>query len=170
MEIPERCPSGLRSTLGKRVLGKLNRGFESHPLRHSFVFSGLGSFLKRFPKTSSTSPKTPARAVLGLERTQHHGNFKDTLYKYVKFAGIWRYCKAVYHENGKIKSDIVFVNVKQALLEKHPEGRYYMSHNGGWIDAGTDALEAQRKRKQRLALDEFNRLSKRRRARLGSFA
>src|ERR1700728_1559925 len=30
----ERCPSGLRSTLGKRVLGKLNRGFESHPLRH----------------------------------------------------------------------------------------------------------------------------------------
>ena len=31
----ERCPSGLRSTLGKRVLGKLNRGFESHPLRHS---------------------------------------------------------------------------------------------------------------------------------------
>ena len=29
----ERCPSGLRSTLGKRVLGKLNRGFESHPLR-----------------------------------------------------------------------------------------------------------------------------------------
>ena len=30
----ERCPSGLRSTLGKRVLGKLNRGFKSHPLRH----------------------------------------------------------------------------------------------------------------------------------------
>jgi len=34
-----------------------------------------------------------------------------------------------------------------------------MSHNGQWIDAGTDALEAQRKRKQRLALDEFKRLS-----------
>jgi hypothetical protein len=34
-----------------------------------------------------------------------------------------------------------------------------MSHNGGWIDAGTDALEAQGKRKQRLALDEFKRLS-----------
>jgi hypothetical protein len=33
----ERCPSGLRSTLGKRVLGKLNRGFESHPLRHSVL-------------------------------------------------------------------------------------------------------------------------------------
>jgi len=31
------------------------------------------------------------------------------------------------------------MNVKQGLLEKRPEGRYYMSHNGGWIDAGTDA-------------------------------
>ena len=47
----------------------------------------------------------------------------------------------------------------EGLLEKHAEGRYYMSHNGEWIDAGTDALGAQRKRKQRLALDEFNRLS-----------
>ncbi len=84
---------------------------------------------------------------------------KYTLYKYVKVDGTWRYCKAAYHDNGKIKPDIVFVNVKQALLEKHPEGRYYMSHNGQWINAGTDALEAQRKRKQRLALDEFNRLS-----------
>ena len=32
----ERCPSGLRSTLGKRVYGELYRGFESRPLRHSF--------------------------------------------------------------------------------------------------------------------------------------
>jgi hypothetical protein len=51
----ERCPSGLRSTLGKRVSGKLDRGFESHPLRHSFVFNGLGSFLKRFPEKSLKS-------------------------------------------------------------------------------------------------------------------
>lgn len=34
-----------------------------------------------------------------------------------------------------------------------------MSHNGGWIDAGTDAVDAKRNRKQRLALDEFDRLS-----------
>jgi len=84
---------------------------------------------------------------------------KYTLYKYVKVDSTWRYCKAAYHYNSKIKPDVVFVNVKEGLLEKHPEGRYYMSHSGGWIDAGTDALEAQRKRKQRLALDEFNRLS-----------
>ena len=51
------------------------------------------------------------------------------------------------------------MNVKQALIEKHPEGPYFMNHNGQWIDASTDALEAQRKRKQRLALDEFHRLS-----------
>jgi len=71
------------------------------------------------------------------------------LYKYVKVEGTWRYCKAAYHDNGKTKRDVVFVNVKQALLEKHAEGRYCMSHNGHWIDAGTDALKAQRKRKQR---------------------
>jgi hypothetical protein len=66
---------------------------------------------------------------------------KYTLYKYVKVDSTWRYCKAAYHDNSKIKPDVVFVNVKEGLLEKHPEGRYYMSHNGGWIDAGTDALE-----------------------------
>lgn len=87
------------------------------------------------------------------------GISRYTLYKYVKVNGSWRYCRAAYHSNGKIKPDIVFVDVRQGLLEKHPEGRYYLSHDGGWIDAGTDALEAQRKRKQRLALDEFNRLS-----------
>jgi integrase len=87
------------------------------------------------------------------------GISKYTLYKYVKVDGIWRYCKAAYHDNAKIKTDVVFVNAKTKQEEKHSEGRYYMSHNGGWIDAGTDALEAQRKRKQRLALDEFKRLS-----------
>ena len=51
-------------------------------------------------------------------------NSKYTLYKYVKVDGTWRYCKAAYDDN------ILFVNVKQALLEKHLEGRYYMSHNG----------------------------------------
>ncbi len=41
---------------------------------------------------------------------------KYTLYRYVKVDGTWRYCKAAYHDNGKIKRDIVFVNVRQALL------------------------------------------------------
>ena len=77
----------------------------------------------------------------------------------MKVDGTWRYCTAAYHDNSKIKPDIVFVNAKEGLVEKHTEGRYYMGHSGSWIDAGTDALEAQRKRKQRLALDEFKRLS-----------
>jgi hypothetical protein len=34
---PERWPSGLRRTLGKRVCGKPYRGFESHSLRHAFA-------------------------------------------------------------------------------------------------------------------------------------
>jgi hypothetical protein len=42
----ERCPSGLRSTLGKRVLGKLNRGFESHPLRHPTPRPRMAGHLK----------------------------------------------------------------------------------------------------------------------------
>jgi len=74
-------------------------------------------------------------------------NSEYTPYKYVKVDGAWRYCKAAYHDNGKIKPDIVFVNVKEGLLEKHTEGRYYMSHNGQWIDVGTAAMDAQQKRK-----------------------
>ena len=35
-EHPERWPSGLRRTLGKRVCGKPYRGFESHSLRHPY--------------------------------------------------------------------------------------------------------------------------------------
>lgn len=47
---------------------------------------------------------------------------KYTLYKYVKVDGTWRYCKAAYHDNAKIKPDIVFVNDecrdnKQVLLD-----------------------------------------------------
>ena len=37
----ERWPSGLRRTLGKRVKGKLFRGFESHSLRHFFTFFNI---------------------------------------------------------------------------------------------------------------------------------
>lgn len=62
---------------------------------------------------------------------------KYTLYKYVKIDRTWRYCKAAFHDNGKIKPDVVFVDAKQGLLEKHPEGRYYRNHNGTWIDAGS---------------------------------
>ena len=38
---------------------------------------------------------------------------KYTLYKYVKVDGSWRYRKAAYHDNAKIKTDVVFVNAKK---------------------------------------------------------
>lgn len=84
---------------------------------------------------------------------------KYTLYKYAKVDGTRRCCKAAYHDNGKIKPDIVFVNVTEGLLEKHAEGRYYMSHNGG--------LDRRRDRRSRGAAEapaaararrEYNRL------------
>jgi hypothetical protein len=84
---------------------------------------------------------------------------KYTPYKYVNVEGNWCYCKAAYHDNGKIKPDTVFVNMKEELLEKHTAGRYYVSRNGQWTDAGTATLEAQRKRKQRLAFDGYHRRS-----------
>src|SRR5258706_16171642 len=43
-EHPERWPSGLRRTLGKRVCGKPYRGFESHSLRHMY-FNLLSYFI-----------------------------------------------------------------------------------------------------------------------------
>src|SRR6516225_8041023 len=41
---PERWPSGLRRTLGKRVCGKPYRGFESHSLRQYIVLHCSWSF------------------------------------------------------------------------------------------------------------------------------
>jgi hypothetical protein len=42
-EVAERWPSGLRRSLGKRVYGKLYRGFESLLLRHFIQSSGTYS-------------------------------------------------------------------------------------------------------------------------------
>jgi hypothetical protein len=52
------------------------------------------------------------------------GISKCTLCSYVKIDGIWGYCKAAYHGNGKIKLDIASISAKQALLEKHSVGRH----------------------------------------------
>lgn len=45
---PERWPSGLRRTLGKRVCGKPYRGFESHSLRHPTAAAEKFFKIKRF--------------------------------------------------------------------------------------------------------------------------
>ena len=61
----ERCPSGLRSTLGKRVLGKLNRGFESHPLRQTTVFLN-GPLAQTKVTSSGPPPGDPASICNGV--------------------------------------------------------------------------------------------------------
>jgi hypothetical protein len=81
---------------------------------------------------------------------------KFTLYKYIKLKdGSWRYCRAAFYSNAKIKPNRCIVGGKE---EEHPEGAYYLNHNKQWIVVGTDALEAQRQRNARLDDDEFKRL------------
>ncbi|HEY1472395.1 MAG TPA: tyrosine-type recombinase/integrase [Candidatus Acidoferrum sp.] len=80
---------------------------------------------------------------------------KYTLYKYVRTDNGWRYYKAAYHSNGKIKPNIVIVGGGE---EKHPEGQYFLNFNNRWIAVGEDALQAQRKRQMRLAQIEYARL------------
>ena len=81
---------------------------------------------------------------------------KLSIYKYVRTHKGWRYCKAIFHPNGKIKPNVVAVS---GVEEKHTEGRYFLNCNNEWIDVGLDALEAQRKRLLRLNHMEYERLS-----------
>jgi integrase/recombinase XerD len=81
---------------------------------------------------------------------------KLSIYKYVRTDKGWRYCKAAFHPNGKIKPNIVIVS---GVEEKHTEGRYFLNFNNRWIDVGLDALEAQRRRLLRLNQMEYARLS-----------
>jgi len=84
---------------------------------------------------------------------------KLSIYKYVRTDKGWRYRKAAFHPNGKIKPNVVVVS---GVEEKHSEGRYFLNFNNQWIDVGEDALEAQRKRLLRLNQIEYERLSGRR--------
>lgn len=81
---------------------------------------------------------------------------KLSIYKYVRTEKGWRYCKAAFHPNGKIKPNVVVVG---GVEEKHTEGSYFLNFNNQWIDVGADALEAQRKRLLRLNQMEYQRLS-----------
>jgi integrase/recombinase XerD len=86
---------------------------------------------------------------------------KFSIYKYCKTDVGWRYCKAAFYPNGKIKPNIVIVG---GVEEKHTEGRYFLNFNNRWIDVGLDALDAQRRRLLRLNQVEYARLSGRTRA------
>jgi hypothetical protein len=74
---------------------------------------------------------------------------------YIKLAdSSWRYCRAAFYSNGKIKPNRCVANGKE---EEHPEGAY-LYHRKNWIPVGADALEAHRRRNARLDDDEFKRL------------
>jgi hypothetical protein len=79
-----------------------------------------------------------------------------SIYKYCKTNSGWRYCKTAFYSNGKIKPNVVIVS---GVEEKHTEGRYFLNFNSQWIDAGVDALEAQRRRQLRLNQMEYQWLS-----------
>ena len=83
---------------------------------------------------------------------------KFALHKYVKLQGGWRYCKAAFHDNVKIKPNVVIVR-KDKHEEKRSEGSYYLAHVGRWIPVGGNALEAQRRHKEQKSLAEYQRLS-----------
>ena len=61
---PERWPSGLRRTLGKRVCGKPYRGFESHSLRHYTVLLHIRLFESTAKTTSSAIKGVAASAAM----------------------------------------------------------------------------------------------------------
>src|SRR5213083_622866 len=61
---PERWPSGLRRTLGKRVCGKPYRGFESHSLRHYTVLLCIQLFDSAGKTTSSATKDVAASSAM----------------------------------------------------------------------------------------------------------
>ena len=81
---------------------------------------------------------------------------KLSIYKYGRLDAGWRYCKAAFHPNGKIKPNIVILKGQE---QKHAEGSYFLNFSNQWLPVGPDALEAQRKRAVRLAQMDYERLS-----------
>lgn len=80
---------------------------------------------------------------------------KFTLYKHVKLQSGWRYCKAAWYPNGKIKPHVVIV---RGAEETHRDGAYYLSHNNTWIPVGDEPQQAVRERLKRRSTAEYHRL------------
>jgi hypothetical protein len=68
------------------------------------------------------------------------GLARYSIYKYVKTARGWRYCRPAYSANHKIKPHVVLVDGKE---EPHPEGAHYLNVDGQWEKAGVTAVQAQ---------------------------
>ncbi len=77
---------------------------------------------------------------------------KFSVYKYVKTAKGWRYARAAYAKNNKLRPDVVVISGQE---ERHTEGSYYLLNDGKWIHAGKTAVEAQEARDKAIA--DYNR-------------
>jgi hypothetical protein len=79
---PERWPSGLRRTLGKRVCGKLYRGFESHSLRQQVIDIAeiilTSSICPTFPTVSvRIRENSKLRARINPDSSDERGGFSE---------------------------------------------------------------------------------------------
>jgi integrase len=64
------------------------------------------------------------------------------LYKYIKLPNLgWRYCKAVFYENNRVKSHAVITPDGEQTIKK---GNDYISYNRKWEPIGKNPAEAQR--------------------------
>lgn len=70
-------------------------------------------------------------------------NKRVSIWKYVKIAGRWRYCRPAQSPNGRIKPDVVIVNDSH---QYHPEGSYYIHFRTGdkqvWEKVGPKPQDA----------------------------
>jgi integrase len=64
---------------------------------------------------------------------------KVSIWKYVKTANGWRYCRAVVGSNRKIRPNCVLY---KSLVEEHTEGYYCLNIGGKWVPVGPSAAEA----------------------------
>lgn len=79
----------------------------------------------------------------------------SNLYRHAKLSSGWRYPKAGFHSNGKIKPSVLVNGVEQI----HREGGYYLNRNQTWIPVGEDAKEAAKERLKRLNMAQNHRLN-----------
>jgi RNase_H superfamily len=66
---------------------------------------------------------------------------KVQLYKYVKLDGQWKYCKAVFSANNRIKAHALMTSTGEQVIK---DGYYVLSYQRKWESVGNDPIEAQR--------------------------
>src|SRR5579862_3488830 len=82
------------------------------------------------------------------------GHATFSIYKYVRTAKGWRYCRPAYGKNNRLKPDTVLVDGRE---EVHPEGTYYLNVEGRWEKCGKTVIDAQAEQTRRLARQRYTR-------------